>query len=303
VGEVIELLPDLEGDLDIAWRLAYVMLVDESAAADAARQAFAHTVGNDSIEDADRIHLLATTMRLTADRAGEGPDVDRPLVSAFWRLPVDQRAALWLSAVERLEDTELAEVLGVSPTNASHLASEAKDWIEVVMEGTSGPLCPQETNLADYLQGGMGASRAAALRRHIRTCPTCRSRVESYEEFADLKDVLRNALPDAPETLTTGALDEFNEEDGYPVIDLDDPRRPALPIPVRWLAGCCAGLLLLGFVGLGVIHRASSSGGTAHNVPSVSTTLPGNEPTTTAPPASTPNAPAPPVTFPTAPQH
>jgi hypothetical protein len=301
--EVTDLLPNLEADLDTAWQLAYVMVADESAAATAAKQAFVHTVSSESVDEADRLHLLATTLKLTADATVDGPEVDRPLVSAFWRLPGQQRAALWLSAVERLSNAEIGEVLGVSPEDANQAAARAEDWLEVAAERTSGPLCAQEPSLPDYLKGALPARAAARMTKHIRTCPTCRSRVEAFEELLDLKDVLRNALPDPPESLTAGALDDWGQASAAAVVDRESSRAP-LPPQVRWLAACAGALLILGLIGIGVVHRATASSGTAPSTPgaSVTTTLPSAGPATTSVPVNgTTNLP--PVTFPSAPSH
>jgi hypothetical protein len=262
--------PAKDADLDVAWRLAYVISGDKMVAT----TAFAE-VATSTFAAPPRIELLAATLRRTLDRAvenrPEGPPVapGSAVTSALWELPARQRAALWLTEVVHLTDDDLAKVLGLAPDNVEHVANRAARWLDVALDHKSGPLCQHEPKLGDYIGGNLPLVEAAEIDDHLAGCATCTSKVQAYEELADLPAVLDKAVPRAPAALAAQAADRRENKTQANGLDQSDAR-PPVPPAVRPLAACCAGLLAIGLVGVVVLRtpKATSNQGPVSNAPS-----------------------------------
>ena len=53
--------------------------------------------------------------------------MDDPLHDAWWALPMDQRAALWLRLADKRSSTVVAEILSLAPGAVTSLANAAQD--------------------------------------------------------------------------------------------------------------------------------------------------------------------------------
>jgi hypothetical protein len=295
-------------DVHDAWRLAYVVVADEALATKAVARAF--------VDTAPRLEFLAATLRISLTRAAERVDRESAssVTTALWQLRPEQRGALWLATVNDLDDPSLGAVLGLTATNAGHVARRAAEWLDVALDHESGPLCPDEPRLADFLNGRLPDDEAVEMREHVPGCPTCQTKARVFDELADLKSVLVAAVPEPPEALTVESLRRPGREpsaDGAPTLADGWPRTPA----VRPLAASCAALLVLGLIGLAVVHPArhgadpARPSGVSAVVPGLPTTsatggvvtstasLPARSAATVAP--TTTGIPA--VTFPTVP--
>lgn len=251
---------DVDGDLEAAWRLAFVVVADRDTATRATTRAFADTATPAADEPPARADLLATTLRLSLNQAAQSPDVspDSAITTAFWLLPAEQRAALWLTTVTGLEDGELGTILGLTTANAGHVAARATEWLEVALDHASGPLCQHEPKLADFLAGGLPLVEAAEIDDHLAGCPTCKARVSAYEELSDLRPALSRAVPKVPASMTIEALEL--QERSLPTTEFDDEAvRSGRASAVRPLAISCAGLLVIGLLGVNVVHPLKSS--------------------------------------------
>jgi hypothetical protein len=304
-------------DLRDAWRLAYLLVADRDRATTAVRRAYAEGSAAEGGQPPPRLGLLAATLRIGLAQSEQTPDLESPsaVTAALWQLAPEQRGALWLSRVNGLDDTSLGAVLGVTADNAGHVATRAAEWLDVTLDHDSGPLCPDEGRLAGYLTDRLPPEEAAEMREHVPGCPTCRAKVQAFEELADLPGVLTAAVPEPPFDLTAappGKPDRKAGNGGFRnsvvgrstfarVVHRIRPHSRqrsfytgpngsatgAEPVPrvpaVRILALCCAALLILGLLGLQLVgtgkHRTAPVGPAA---PAAShAILPG--PTATAP--------------------
>lgn len=248
-------------DLDDAWRLAYLLVADRDRASTVVRRAYTEASAAGEGEAPPRLGLLTATFRIGLAESAAAPDLDSPsaVTAALWQLAPEQRGALWLSRVNGLDDTALGIVLGVTADNASHIATRAAEWLDVTLDHDSGPLCPDEARLADFLTDQLPAEEAAEMREHVPGCPTCRAKAQAFEELANLPVVLTAAVPEPPSDLTDAALGQPDPKavKGGSARAKPGPRVPA----VRVLALCCTALLILGLVGLRLVgtskHRTS----------------------------------------------
>jgi len=179
-------------DLQAAWRLSYIAIGDQALATQATTRAYAQLAAAHPDTSPSYRDLLATTLRTSlraaAGAPGAAPDEVRgsAVTTAMWQLPPNQRAALWLTQVEELDDEDLGFVLGLSPANAEHVAVRAAGWLDVALDHGSGPLCQHEPKLSDFLAGNLPLVEAAEIDDHLPGCPTCLSKVNAFEELADL---------------------------------------------------------------------------------------------------------------------
>jgi len=325
--------PDPAGDdLHDAWRLAFVVVADEELATRAVTTSFLAASPGDRGDPADisdpgdtshtnntaptpvpRLDLLAATLRISLTRAAESPhrESESAVTTALWQLPPDQRAALWLTTVENLDNVALGSLLGLTPANASHVAGRATEWLDVALDQESGPLCPREADLDDYVRDQLPDDEADEMEAHIPGCVTCRTKARAYEELGDLKSVLMSAVPKPPAELTLRMLDSEDRpkrSSTAPTLQEPAPRTPA----VRPLVACCVALLIMGLIGLKVVGtgRTSSDPPLSSNDPSRIVPGPSNTsggataanqapPTATTVTVTTTSLPA--VTFPTIP--
>jgi len=243
-------------DLHDAWQLAYVVVADGDLATRAVTTAFLDSRPGDAGSPPSGLELLAATLRLSLTRAAESPeraDYESAVTTALWQLPAAQRAALWLAKVNELDSSGLAAVLGLTTANAEHVASRATEWLDVALDHESGPLCPFESNLDDFIHGTLPDLESDELAEHLPDCSTCKTKVRAFEELSDLKAVLIAAVPAAPAWLNaqTLAQQERTAPTGRPSTLVESTGRvPA----VRTLAACCAALLLVGLIGVTLVH-------------------------------------------------
>ena len=252
--------PHVDTDLEGAWRLAFVVVADKEVATKAVGRALSELGPGATAVQPMRTDLFATTLRLSLSRAAESPDMepDSAVTSALWQLPAQQRAALWLSKVTELDNTTLGIVLGVSAIKAGEVAGRATEWLDVALDHESGPLCQHEAKLADFIDGHLPLVEAAEIDDHLPGCPTCQTKVGAFEALADLKAGLSRAVPDAPGNLEFQARqqqDATPASDGEASMDDTGRRAPA----VRPLAFCCAGLLVLGLLGVPIVRSGTHS--------------------------------------------
>lgn len=247
-------------ELRSAWRLAFVVVGDSNLATRALAKAY-HGPALGVPSSIRKLDLLADTLRISLTRAAVGPPhpSDSAVITALWALPADQRAALWLSKVETLDQAGLGSVLGLTSANAIHVAARAEEWLDVTLDHDSGPLCPLEVHINDFLHHRLQDDESKDMAAHLPECVTCRSKVRAVEELDDLKGVLDRAVPEPPLWLNVEAL----EAQALPVLEGGGPstlqegshRAPA----VRPLVACSVALLILGLIGLWVIGSGKTN--------------------------------------------
>ncbi|MDQ6613869.1 MAG: hypothetical protein M3083_03755 [Actinomycetota bacterium] len=303
-------------DLNDAWRLAFVVVADGDVATRAVTKAFFDTPPGLPGASPSRLELLAATFRVSLTGAAERPDrgSDSAVSRALWQLPPEQRGALWLAKVSELDDQSLGTVLGLTPSNAGHVATRAAEWLDVTLDHESGPLCYREPELADFIHGNLPEDKAEEMRLHLPDCPTCQAKERALEELSDLKAVLVRAVPEPPAALSLATLDEQERTPASTGTATLAP--PARQTPaVRPLAACCAALLIVGAIGLAIVRPGNASTDPARsNAPRAivpgSSTSPGgtsagstgslaNVPTRSAPTVTVTTTTIPGVTFPT----
>jgi hypothetical protein len=248
-------------NLHDAWQLAFVVVADADLATKAVTKAFIDTTYADVASSVpSRLELLATTVRISLTRAAESPDRESSsaVTTALWQLPAEQRAALWLARVNELDSPSLGVVLGLTSINAGHVATRAAEWLDVALDHESGPLCPEEVRLGDFVSGHLPGDEAKEMADHLPDCPTCRTKVRAFAELTDLKAVLVAAVPEPPAGLTAETLE--HQEQNEPTNGTATLAEPPGRIPaVRPLALCCAALLIIGIIGIGLVRPGKSS--------------------------------------------
>ncbi len=202
-------------DVHDAWRLAYAIVADGDLATEAVRKAFVEAAPPEDsalpsgrTAPPSRLDFLAATFRIGQTRAAENPNQESgsAVTTALWQLAPEQRGALWLAKVDELDDEALGTVLGLTAANAGHVASRAAEWLDVTLDHDSGPLCPDETRLDDFLNNRLPEDEAAGMKDHVPDCPTCRTKARAFAELADLRAVLLAAVPEPPAGLDLAAL-------------------------------------------------------------------------------------------------
>jgi DNA-directed RNA polymerase specialized sigma24 family protein len=140
---------------------------------------------------------LPAERRRAAEAGGEADEATRRLIhAALLVLTGRQREALDLSLRHELAPEELAEVLRVTPQDASMLLVQAcrdlDDAVAAVMVATTGREdCPSIPALAGPLGRRLDAETCGKLTRHIARCPICGARAD--HEVATAR--LLNAMP------------------------------------------------------------------------------------------------------------
>ncbi|MDQ1427641.1 MAG: hypothetical protein QOK39_1117 [Acidimicrobiaceae bacterium] len=248
-------------DLQDAWRLSYVVVADGELATRAVSKAYVSAAGGDAASTPSRVELFEAALRISLTRAAESPDRETTseVTAALWRLSGQQRAALWLTTVNQLDNSTLGAILGLTAPDAGEVAGRAKEWLDVALDHDSGPLCEFETELADFAEGKLPADEVTEIEDHLPDCPTCATRLRAREELGDLKSILTKAVPEAPPGLTFDVLElEERGDAGEGTATLADGpgRTPAL----RPLAACCAALLILAVVGIALVRPGRSGG-------------------------------------------
>jgi hypothetical protein len=264
----------LTADLRDAWQLSYVVVADRELATKAVSKAYVSAAAADATSTPSRVELLEAALRISLTRAAPSPDCETTsaVTAALWRLSGQQRAALWLTTVNQLDNSTLGAVLGLTAPDAGEVAGRAGEWLDVALDHDSGPLCEFETELADFSEGKLPADEVKEMEDHLPDCPTCATRLRAREELTDLKGVLTKAVPEAPAGLTFDVLEleERGEASEGSATLADGPgRTPA----IRPLAACCVALLLLAVAGIALV-RPSQSGGDPVRTTDSEATLP-----------------------------
>lgn len=181
-------------DLAAAWRLAYAVCGAADGADAAAEAAVAAQVS--WLGPPSPVELLTATYREVEPAAttewADG-EVD-PLLDAWWSLPVDQRAALWLYRVEGRSSTVAAEILSMAPSAVVSLAESAQDRI---VAGGAGQDCPPRPVLERQGAGDLSLREADALTAHLDGCQTCTERLTLARRLVDLGNPVTGPVPSA----------------------------------------------------------------------------------------------------------
>ena len=216
-----------------AWRLSLAVTRDVHDAADVMADGFAKVftairVGRYSPDAPFRPYLLTTVRNTAIDlirsrrhettgahgaadrivdlRTGHDPvatfeaDENACLVSdAFAKLPERWRSVLWLSEVEDMKPRDIAPIVGLSPNATAQLAVRARkglreQYLVTHVASTGDRNCSRAVaRLGAYVDGGLEASDAEKLERHLRLCNTCTERHDQLTHVAE--QVPRLALP------------------------------------------------------------------------------------------------------------
>lgn len=224
-------------DLAAAWRLAFAVCGEQTGADAAAEAAVAAQVS--WLGPPSSIELLSATYReVEPIGLAASPDGDAdPLYDAWWGLPVDQRAALWLRLADNRSCTVAAEILSLAPGAVMSLADAAQDQL---VPSAASAACPTRVDLTAYVAGSPPAGETAAIRDHLPRCDTCANRLALVERLQSLGDPDSGPVPIATDAGRL-ALDRYllAGVDAWhgdliveePVKRPDWPERPIAPLP------------------------------------------------------------------------
>lgn len=248
-----------------------------------------------------RVNAELPAERRRAPEADAGPGIDaatRELVhAALLALSGRQREALDLAVRHELDAQELAEVLSMTPHEASVLVQQARNDLEdafaaVVIAATGREDCPSVPVLAGPPGQPLDAERCAALARHISACPICGLRVNGKVDTAGLLRAMpAAAVPDnlRGRVLATAFSPEYTQTRATIAMRLDpqpppEPRaeeRPRKASRVWAVAGAvgCAVLLLCGFLLVSPGSGGSSGSGGRQPAGNGGVAAPGDSPT------------------------
>jgi hypothetical protein len=229
-------------DLAAAWRLAFAVCGEQSGADAAAEAAVAAQVS--WLGPPSPIELLSATYREVepigfAALPGSAAD---PLHDAWWALPMDQRAALWLRLADKRSSTVVAEILSLAPGAVTSLADAAQD--QMVPTPVSDA-CPSRADLTAYVAGALPSEERTVIGDHVPECDTCADRLGLVERLQSLGDPESGPVPIATDAGRL-ALDKYllagaEALDGDPIdeepVQRREPTRPEPPVlppaPVR----------------------------------------------------------------------
>ncbi|MBC6468831.1 RNA polymerase sigma factor [Actinomadura alba] len=228
---------------------------------------------------------------LSAEERDRRQEYRELIHSALAGLSGRQREAVDLMYRHGLDPAALAGVLGISPEQATELATETRAQLD---DGLSAALiardshgeCPSVSALVDSRDWPLAPAACRKLIRHTRTCPTCSERRDHRLSAVRLLQVLPVALMPADlleRMFTTATSPEFARERaeiaawaepfdglGWPVPVDNTPRREgrtggraARLWPAFAAAACVLLLVGAGFVLLPRSPDASSRGGSS----------------------------------------
>ena len=213
-------------DLAAAWRLAFAVCGEKSGADAAAEAAVAAQVS--WLGPPSPIELLGATYREVEPigYASLPGSVADPLHDAWWALPMDQRAALWLRLADKRSSTVVAEILSLAPGAVTSLANAAQD--QMVPDAASDA-CPTRADLTAYVAGSLPAEERAVIAEHVPGCDSCAHRLALVERLQSLGDPESGPVPIATDAgrlaLDTYLLAGAGAWDGD-LIDEEPVRRP-----------------------------------------------------------------------------
>lgn len=181
-------------DLAAAWRLAYAICGDAAAADAAAEAAVAAQVS--WLGPPSPVELLNATFReveplVPPTTLRDGGDA---FLHAWWTLPVDQRAALWLRVADGRSSEIAAAMLALAPGAVVSLAESAESRL---IAGPATDACPDAGKLAGHDAGALAGKEASATRRHLASCPRCPDRLTAVHRLRHLGDPETGPVPAA----------------------------------------------------------------------------------------------------------
>jgi hypothetical protein len=192
-------------DLAAAWRLAFAVCGERTGADAAAEAAVAAQVS--WLGPPSPIELLSATYReaeplgLAAPTAGSAD----PLLDAWWSLPMDQRAALWLHVADKRSSTVAAAILSLAPGAVTSLADAAQDRL---VPGAASAACPGRAELTAYVNGVLAAGKTTDIHKHLTKCRSCTERRALVERLQSLGDPESGPVPVATDAGRL-ALDKY----------------------------------------------------------------------------------------------
>ncbi|HVM41656.1 MAG TPA: sigma-70 family RNA polymerase sigma factor, partial [Acidimicrobiia bacterium] len=270
-----------ERHADAAWRVAAAVAANEHDAADAVAEAFTRvleTIRKGAAGIANfRAYLLTTTRNAALDRhrhhgrerPGDDVGIDEPAdgpdavlldladmslaAAAFGDLPDRWREVLWLTEVEGLDATEVAERMGLNRNALAQLAFRARGGLrERFLHrhlGQAPRACrPVVELLAAYALHRLPERDRAKVDAHLTSCSDCRRR---HDDLADMGTTLRRALIPMPASLAAATGRRFLD-----LVGTASPGRLrdalAASGPARVAVGACAtALAVAGLLNLG----------------------------------------------------
>lgn len=227
-GDDTVLVPLLRRHRVATWRLAAVVTLDVDAAAEAVEAAWRDVVeGDRDVLDGGagvRAWLFAITRRHAAGAPGTALVSGAPrspfdrtgdvglVASSFALLDEAARTAVWLHAVEGLDDADIAHVLGCGRLEAHELTDDAMAELRVAAAhgqlGDAGARCqPTVRSFLPYLDGDLDDDGVADLVVHLARCRRCAARLDALEA-PGLTLVDRVLVPPAALTARLAALAE-----------------------------------------------------------------------------------------------
>ncbi|MDQ2729311.1 MAG: hypothetical protein M3Y91_15950, partial [Actinomycetota bacterium] len=192
-------------DLAAAWRLAFAVCGEQTGADAAAEAAVAAQVS--WLGPPSPIELLSATYREVEPIGfvASPPGMADPLHQAWWALPMDQRAALWLRLADNRSSTVVAEILSLAPGAVTSLADAAQDRLVPTAASAS---CPSRAELTAYVTGSQAAAETAVIGDHVTGCETCANRLALVERLQTLGDPDSGPVPVATDAGRL-ALDQY----------------------------------------------------------------------------------------------
>jgi RNA polymerase sigma factor (sigma-70 family) len=167
----------------------------------------------------------------------EADEATRELVhAALLVLSGQQREALDLSLRHELDPHELAEILDLSPHDASVRVAQARHDLDdafaaVVVAATGREDCPSVAALAGPIDEPLDAETCAKLARHIANCPICGTRGNRKVATARLLHAMPTAaIPAAlrSRVLSTASAPELADLRATIAMRSDPPAEPEL---------------------------------------------------------------------------
>ncbi|HEY3687521.1 MAG TPA: sigma factor-like helix-turn-helix DNA-binding protein [Streptosporangiaceae bacterium] len=291
-----------ERHVEAARRLAVQLTCNEDAAENLLAEAFeiarAELARGDGPDLAFRPYLLTLVRDVAAEWASDGKRLlladsydalaasrdavgdDSLAARAFARMPERWRVALWHTAVEGESTTDIAPLLGLSPSAVLTLVQRARDGLRrVYLQADLDDDLPRECHemrdlMADDARGRLSRRQRNTLDEHVDSCDRCRAVSRDVAEIdGSLGELVGGAvlgpfaaayaLPPDP-----GAA----EENGAPA------RRRGLPMAAVF-AG--VGIVVVAASAFGVITMTNSSSDTgtnAQSTPAASNPGPSDQP-------------------------
>ncbi|MGW9480619.1 sigma-70 family RNA polymerase sigma factor [Saccharomonospora azurea] len=194
-AKVLDVLRDGKGP-DHAFRAYLLTTVRHTAYARA--RAASRVRPTDDVSAVSAVSAVAGETGTTTFTDPAVEDLERSLVTrAFHRLPERWQTVLWHTVIEQQPPSEVAPLLGMSPSAVSALAYRARaglrqEYLQAHLADTSSPRCrATATKLGAWTRDGLSLRERAQVEHHLDHCARCRALAD---ELADVNGSLRGVV-------------------------------------------------------------------------------------------------------------